>query len=330
MKIVNKKMALFFSLLLLVVLVACNKQTAGEKGETKELIFALDQTQNDTWVRATQKFAEIVEDKTNGTVKVSVHHSGTLGSQREVLEGMLNETMDGTVTLEPLSYWVEDVNIYGIPYLFRDQEHLDKFLQGDQGAELHQKFIEKGFRPLTYFKRPPRLITSNKPINSLADLAGLTIRVPETATAPPAFKALGAAPTAMAFSEVYNSLDQGVIDAQENPLPTIYANNLHEVQDYIAYTNHQYQVGYFVISEETYQSFTEEERQAVEEAALEMNEYEAKILEEDMESIINNLTEAGVTFTEPDVSEFAEAAKQAYSGYDPLMQEWIEKIQSIQ
>lgn len=302
---------------------------SGGSTETKNLIFALDQGPTDTWVRATEEFARLVEEKTDGSVKIAVHHSGTLGSQRELLEGILSGTVDGAVTLEPLSYWVEEINLFGIPYLFDDQEHLDSLMASEDGEELNQKITEAGFHPLTYFDRPPRQITSNKEINTLEDLSGLRIRVPETATAPPAFEAMGAAPTAMAFSELYNALDQGVIDAQENPIPTIYSNNLHEVQEYLAFTNHSYQPVYLVIGEEAYNSLTDEEKEAVNEAAEETKQYEKEILAEDIEGMRSAMEESGMTFTEPDTAEFSEAAQQAYSGYDPLMQEWIQRIQDL-
>lgn len=328
-----KKYLMILMFVAIVVLAACgDDEVSGgdsQRVEKKELIFALDQGERDTWVKAAQKFAELLGEKTEGSIVADVHHSGTLGSQREALEGILNGTIHGTVTLEPLSYWVEEVNLYGIPYLFEDEAHLEEFLSSEYGEELHQKMIDNNFRPIGYFKRPPRQITSNVPINSLEDLQGLTIRVPETDTAPPAFQAMGASPTAMPFSDLYNALETGTIDAQENPITTIYTNNLHEVQSHFAYTNHQYQVGYFIFSEETYQSLTDEEQEAFDEAVEEMIEYEADLLAKDMETTKNEMVEYGITFTEPDVTEFREAAQEAYTGYDDLMKEWIEKIQSL-
>lgn len=311
-----------------VIAVACGDSSTSS-GEKKELIFALDQGERDTWVRATQKFAELVEEKTDGSIEISVHHSGTLGSQRAVLEGILNGTMHGAVSLEPLSYWVEEINLYGIPYLFEDQAHLEEFLASEHGKEIEEKLIENEFRPLGVFNRPPRQVTSNVAINSLEDLQGLTIRVPETDTAPVAFKAMGAAPTAMPLSELYNALETGTIDAQENPITTIFANNLHEVQNHFAYTNHQYQPVYFIIGEEVYQTLTDEEKKAVEEAMEETIAYEAEILAEDMETAKQEMEEYGVTFTEPDVSEFRVAAQAAYASFDDLMKEWIEKVQGL-
>lgn len=304
-------------------------ETAANNGKKIKLRFALDQSPTDSWTLATQKFAELVSEKTNGQITVDVHHSGSLGAQRQILEGMLAGTIDGTVTLEPATYWVKDIGLFGIPYLFENQEHLDKFLAGQYGEELNQKMTDAGFRPITYFKRPPRQITSNKPINSLADLKGLKIRVPETPTMPPAFKAMGANPVSMNFSELYTALETGVVDGQENPLPTIYANKFHEVQKYVAYTNHQYAIVYLVISDKVFNSLSEDQKKAILEAAQEAQKYESELTENNMKTIEEDMKKAGVTFTNPDVKEFAAAAKTAYAGYDSLMQDWIKKVQSV-
>lgn len=341
-KKVSKKLTSSFvmiSLFAAAVLAGCGNQNAGntlestpsqETAKSMKLTFALDQSPTDSWTKAARKFAELVKERSNNRIEISVHDSGTLGAQRQALEGILAGTIHGTVTLEPLSYWVEDVGLYGVPYLFRDQNHLDKFLAGEHGKELHQKMTEKGFRPITYFKRPSRNVTSNKPINNLEDMKGLKIRVPETPTAPAAFKAMGASPITMNFAELYSALETKVIDAQENPLPTIYANKIHEVQSHLAFTNHQYQVAYFVMSEKTYQELSVEDKKMFDEVAQEVMAFESAIIEEDMKKIETELKAAGVTFTYPDNKPFAEAAKGAYSGYTPLMQEWITKIQGIQ
>lgn len=309
-----------------VVAVSVPKAMANDDASYK-LIFAMDLSPNDAWTRAARFFAETVKEKSDGRIAITVHDSGTLGAQRQALEGILAGVVHGTMATEPLSYWVEDINLYGIPYLFDDQDHLSRFLESPSGQELHQKLIDAGFRPITYFNRPPRHITSNKPIESLADLKGLKIRVPESATAPAAFRAMGASPVTMNFSELYSALETGVLDAQENPLTSTFFNKLHEVQKNIAYTSHQYQVGYMIFSEKTFQAMSESDRTIVLDAAKAAKDYEAGLIADVMKSIEGDLSAAGVTFTYPDVSAFATAAAEAYSSYSPLMQDWIKKVQ---
>lgn len=331
-----------------VILSACGSESTGDDGDTSEdtsdngtgeegaddgetttITYSLDQPSSHIWVEATNHFADLVEEKTNGSVKVEVHDSASLGTQREALEGMQVGTMDGTVSLEPISGIVEEIGLFGIPYLFEDSEHLQTFLEEEPGQELNEMMTEEGLRPLTYFMRAPRQVSSNEPVESVEDLEGMNIRVPESPTAPPAFEAMGARVVTMPVSEVYSALEQNVIDAQENPLTQIYSDNFYEVQDHIALTNHQYQAAYLLISEDTFQSLSEEEQNSIQEAAQETQEFESELQEKELEEAYNGLEEEGVEINEPDTSEFADAASEAYGEYDDVMQEWIDKAQEV-
>jgi TRAP-type transport system periplasmic protein len=312
------------------LLAACNSDSTGSGGEEPVTIkFSMDQPSGHIWVKATNEFARLVEEKTDGSVKVEVHDSASLGTQREALEGMKVGTMDGTVSLEPVSAWVEEIGLFGIPYLFENSDHLAKFLESEHGKELDQLMIDQGLRPLTYFMRAPRQISSNKKIESVEDLQGLNIRVPESPTAPAAFEAMGARVVTMPISEVYSALQQNVIDAQENPLTQIYSDKFYEVQDYITLSNHQFQAAYLLISDKTYQGLSEDQKKAIAEAAVETQQFESNLHKEELEAAINGLKEAGVEFSEPDTTQFAEAAAKAYGNYSDLMKEWIEKAQSV-
>ncbi|ADC49329.1 C4-dicarboxylate transport system substrate-binding protein [Alkalihalophilus pseudofirmus OF4] len=308
-----------------------NEGTGGDaqaQTETQTITFSLDQPASHIWVKATNKFAELVEEKTDGSLIVEVHDSASLGTQREALEGMKIGTMGGTVSLEPVSGWVEEIGIFGVPYLFEDENHLNNFLTSESGEELNELMIEEGFKPLTYFMRAPRQISSNKKIESVDDLRGLNIRVPESPTAPPAFEEMGARVVTLPISEVYSALQQNVIDAQENPITQIYSDKFYEVQDYITLSNHQYQAAYLLISNDIYEGLTDEQKAALEEAAEETKQIEHELHAEELEAAYAGLEEVGVEIVEVDSAPFAEAASQAYEGYDELMQTWIEKVRS--
>lgn len=323
-----KKLLLIVSLITLIgFLAACGSESSGD--DVVEIKYSLDQPASHIWVEATNKFAELVEEKTDGSVVVEVHDSASLGTQREALEGMKNGTMGGTVSLEPVSAWVEEIGIFGIPYLFENQDHLGEFLASEHGEELDQLMIEEGFRPLTYFMRAPRQISSNEKIESVEDLEGLNIRVPESPTAPPAFEAMGARVVTLPISEVYSALQQKVIDAQENPLTQIYSDKFYEVQDYITLSNHQFQAAYLLVSEDIYSKLTDEQKEAIQEAAEETQAFESELHKKELDEAIQGLEDAGVEITEVNTAEFAEKATEAYTGYDDLMQEWIEKVNSI-
>lgn len=316
-----------------LVLGACGSNSDSASGGSSEepttIKFSLDQPASHIWVKATNEFARLVEEKTDGSVIVEVHDSASLGTQREALEGMGIGTMGGTVSLEPVSAWVEEIGIFGVPYLFDGEEHLNNFLTSESGEELNDLMVEEGFRPLTYFMRAPRQISSNTKIETVEDLQGLNIRVPESPTAPPAFEAMGARVVTLPISEVYSALQQNVIDAQENPLTQIYSDKFYEVQDYITLSNHQYQAAYLIMSNKIYEELSDEQRTALNEAAEETKQFESELHVEELEAAFAGLEEAGVEITEVDTASFAEAASQAYSEYDEVMQEWIEKVQAV-
>lgn len=324
---------------LLGILAACGEaesedESVGENGEESnevtEISFSMDQPSSHIWVEAMNEFADIAMEKTDGSLDITIHDSASVGSQREALEGMQVGTMGGTVSVEPISGFVPEIGIYGVPYLFEDEDHLVRFLESESGEELDNLMIDQGFKPLTYFVRDPRQISSNAEINSLEDMNGMNIRVPESPTAPEAFEAMGSRVVTMPIAEVYSALEQNVIDGQENPITQIHSDGFYEVQDYITISNHQYQAGYLLISDDIYQNLSEEEQTALLEAAEEAKTYESELLQEQVDEAYADLEEAGIEFNEPDTEEFSDAASEAYDNYDEVIQEWIEKVQAEQ
>lgn len=341
---VIKKIYIISLILIVLFLVGCtnslpvveqeqatkNANYNSNKPKLKKMIYSLDLPPSNNWCQATRKFAELVNEKSKGNIEIEVFDSASLGTQRDALEGMLVGTINGTVSLEPLSYWVRDIGMFGIPFLFRDEQHLRNFIEGEAGKELQQKIISAGFRPLTYFIRAPRQITSNIPINSVKDLKSITIRLPEAPTAPQAFEAMGARTVIMPFSDVFSAIQSGIVNAQENPIDMIVANKFYKIQKYLAITNHQYQIAYLLIGEETYQKLNEDEKKVISEAALETQAFANDLLREDLKNSEQVLIENNIIITRPNIDEFIKAAEKASGRYDSLMQEWIAKIKSLE
>lgn len=171
-----------------------------------------------------------------------------------------------------------------------------------------------------YFIRAPRNITSNRPIETLEDLAGLTIRVPEAPANVRLFERLGAKVTTLPFSEVIPALQTGVIDAQENPLDLLVDFKVWEVQKYVAETEHQRQAIFFVVAERAYQQLSDDIKEIMYKAAkiAQQNEYERfKEQQKEWKSI---LEENGMIFTYPDQSKFCEAVRDAFDDFgEPLV-----------
>ena len=295
------------------------------------LIYAGEESATNTRGMMMEKFAELVAEKSNGNITVEIHLDGTLGTARECLEAMQTAgDVDMVCTVEPLSYWTDVVNVLSVPYVFDDEDHVDAFMASDAGAEFCQAILDAAnVRVLTYAPTDPRVVTSNREITCLADMQGMTIRVPETATGPIAFEAMGCKVTTMAFSELYTALQQGVIEAQENPLNFMMTNSFYEVQKYVAITNHSVTLPFLFISEATWKTLTENQQNILLECADEARLYE-KQLRADMESeVYAFLEEKGTVIHEVDIQEFRDAVSAIYPTLSDTVQYWIAQIQAV-
>ena len=174
------------------------------------------------------------------------------------------------------------------------------------------KIIEKvQIRPIAYFARGPRDLTSNRPIKSPDDLNGLKMRVPNVPLFVDVWKALGANPGPMAFSEVFTSLQNGTIEAQENPLALIRSANFNEVQKYVNLTDHVRSWIYLTIAESTWNKLSEADQNAVMEAAKTAQAYERELFNASMKDDREYLESKGMTFVEVDGAAFQAKAKDA-------------------
>lgn len=287
-------------------------------------------TEAHSYSLALQEWAAAVTEGTNGTVTFDLYYQDALGPQRESLDNIRLGALDGTFSFELFSQWVPEVDVVSTGYLFKDEDHLRRALEGPLGERIEEKLIAAGFRPMMYFYRAPRNITSNKPIETLDDLAGMKIRVPQSPASIDLFRALGANPTPLPFPDIIPGLESGVIDGQENPFDQVADYQFWDVQKYAAVTEHQRQVLIFVISERTYQKLTDETKQVMHEAAAvaQANEYARfKAQEKQIEEL---LRENGMIFTYPDQAEFREAASAVFSSLSPVAQEVVELIRAVE
>jgi len=340
----SKKIMLFAILsAMLVAIVGCGgAQQPAENGtadngsaapqETVKLRLGHIAGEADAWHHGALKFAELVKEKSGGTVEIEVFPSSTLGNDRDLIEGMQLGSVDFALVAGVLSNFHQPMSILELPYLFRDQSHLEKVLYGDVGAQLKQDLLDNAqIRGLEFWVRGPRELTANRAINSVEDLKGLKIRVPEIPASIAAWEAMGATPTPMAFGEVYSSLQTGVIDAQENPLAFINSNKLLEVQDYVMLTNHVYGYVMLTMSDMTYQKLNEEQRKAVEEAALEAREFENKLVAEQETQLVQQFRDNGTTVIELDTAPFMEKAKTVHAEFAAKYgQELYDSIVNVQ
>jgi TRAP-type transport system periplasmic protein len=277
--------------------------------------------ENHPYQHGLEKFKEIVEKKLKDRIEVEIYHSGQLGEDRVTIEGMKMGSVDMAVTSSaPLSGFIPEIGVFELPYLFDSNEAAYEVLDGEVGDYYTDLLKEQGIINLGYFENGFRHITNSKrPIETPDDLKGIKIRVMENQVAVETFKTVGANATPMAWSEVFTALQQGTIDAQENPIPVIYGQGLYEVQDYLTLSKHFYSPAVFMISEKSMAKFTEEEQDIIRKAAKEATEYERQVSQDQANEYIDLLKEKGMQISEVDTTEFREAMQPVY---DQFMSEY--------
>jgi tripartite ATP-independent transporter DctP family solute receptor len=275
--------------------------------------------------------AKQIEKKSNGKIKVKVYPNQQLGSERELLEllqiGSLGMTKVSAAALEGFA---PTMQVFGMPYLFRDDEHQRKVLEGPIGKQLLLDGEEFWLRGLCYYDAGKRsFYTKDKPVETPEDLAGLKVRVMESVTASNMVKSLGSSPTPVSYGELYTALQQGIVDAAENNPPSLYTSKHYEVCKYYSLDEHTALPDVVIISTKVWENLTEEEQNWVQEAADESATYEYKLWEESSAESMRELEKAGVTITYPDKEPFRKAVEGVYDQLKVDQPEIYKIVQAI-
>ncbi len=282
-----------------------------------------------TWHQMSEKFKEEVEAATDGRVTVTIYPGSQLGSETDMNMSAIagDGSCDIVFTGESMQTYESALGIIGMPYAITSDEHMDAVLNGEVGQELEQLMDNTGLHVLGAITRGPRNVTSKIEIKSPDDMKGFKIRTPESAMTMAAFEAMGAKPTPMAFSEIFTSLQQGVIDGQENPLANIKDGAFYEVQDYVIKTEHLRAWVYMAISAARFNSFPEDIQKAIQDAADTAIAYEHELFLKQEAELQAELESKGMTFVEVDQAPFREAAvKGVLEVLDDRQREIYDKI----
>ena len=282
-------------------------------GETKHVIkFGHIANDQNVWNLAALKFKEIVEKNSNGKIEVKVYPNAQLGKELDLINGIQLGTADMTITGESLQNWVPEAALMAVPYAIRDSAHLKKVANGNIGKLIEKEILKRiNLRPIAWFKRGPRHLTSNRPIKHPDDLNGMILRVPNVPIYVSVWKELGAKPTPMDFSEVFTSLQQGTIHGQENPFALIKSSGFYEVQDFCNLTGHVISWIYVVIGDTKLKSLPKELQIVILDAGTEMQKYQHVIFKENEKNIQKELVEKGMTLIPSNKNAFRIKAKQA-------------------
>lgn len=218
---------------------------------------------------AMKKAAAEIEEKSGGSLKPVLYLEGQLGDNDEDLSTGLSEgNYEMLLNAEMLFNWAvpEWMELFNMAYIFNSQEHLQKFWQSDMGADLAKKLEDK-YHVVPYLKtialRGPRYLTANKEIHNVSDMKGVKLRTPNNAGVIASWKATGANVTPVAWGELFGALQNGIVNAQENPLANIDQAGMYQVQKYLMQTEHQY-TNYFVyFAQDWWNSLTADQQQII-------------------------------------------------------------------
>ncbi len=277
---------------------------------------------------ASQKFAELVKEKSNGRMTVSVGGSAQFGDDAETITNMRLGTIAFSANSQgTTSAVVPEIALLGLPFLFQDLKQAETVMDGPVGDKIAAAADAQGLVVLSWWNNGIRQTSnSKKPIMAPADLAGMKIRTPPDPMTVDIFTALGASPTPMAFSELYIALQQGVVDGQENPLINIFSSKLHEVQPYISMTNHKYEATPFLASKIVFDALSPEDQQIIRDAAKEAGALNRQLVREQTEKLRGEIEATGVKFNDVDPAPFVAATQPVYDKWREKYPELVDEL----
>ena len=243
------------------------------------------------------KFEELAELYTDGAVDVEVYPNSQLYKDKEEMEalqlGAVQMLAPSLAKFGPLG--VREFEVFDLPFIFADYDALRKVTQGEVGAQLLAKLEDKGISGLAYWDNGFKIMSANSPLKTPDDFLGLKMRIQSSKVIEAYMNKLGAVPQVMAFSEVYQALQTGVVDGTENPPSNMYTQKMNEVQDHATVSNHGY-LGYAVIvNKQFWDGLPEDVREGLDKAMLEATEYANSIAKDDNDQALAAMEAAGTT-----------------------------------
>ena len=247
--------------------------------------------------KAAERFKELAETATKGRVKIELYPNSTLYNDKEELEalqlGAVQMLAPSLAKFGPLG--IKEFELFDLPYIFPDKAALDRVTDGPIGHDLLKKLEPKGLLGLAFWDNGFKMMSSNRPMHTPADMKGLKLRIQASKVLDAQMRALGANPQVMAFSEVYQALQTGVVDGAENPPSNLYTQKMHEVQKHLTATNHGY-IGYAVIvNKKFWDKLPADLRAQLETAMKEATKYADTIAQQENDQALEAVKKSGKT-----------------------------------
>ncbi|MDR2186460.1 MAG: TRAP transporter substrate-binding protein [Azonexus sp.] len=283
--------------------------------------------------KAAEYFAKKAAELTHGKVRVEVHANSTLYKDKEEMEalqlGAVQMLAPSLAKFGPLG--AKEFEVFDLPFIFRNYDDLHKVTAGPVGVQLFTKLEPKGIMGLAYWDNGFKSFSANTPIKLPADLKGKKLRIQSSKVLEEEIRALGALPQVMAFSEVYQALQTGVVDGTENPISNLYTQKMHEVQKYLTITDHGY-LGYAVIvNKKFWTGLPDDIRKQLAEAMRQATDYANQIAKAENDQALDLVRKSGKTTVYEPSPEERLAFKKALVPVHKKMEERIGKdiIESV-
>jgi len=284
--------------------------------------------EDSSWAKGANLFAELVKQRSDGQMQITVYPNGKLAGGNQVNELTMLQNGDIDFTYHSnLLYTNLDRSfaVVSMPWLFKDYSQVDTILSGPAGSQLLKETESYGIVGLAYGENGFRQLTNSKlAVSTPVDMAGLKIRIPDVALYNSIYKAMGATPITMNFGGVAGALKQGQIDGQENPIDIIVSSRLYEVQKYITIWNYSYDALILGMNKKAWDSLSASDRSIIKQAAIEASKEQVKLSREAARTQLSLLKDKGMTITEL----APEQVKAFRSTVEPVYAEWSGKFDS--
>ncbi|MCI9229000.1 MAG: TRAP transporter substrate-binding protein [Dorea sp.] len=313
-----------------------SESDSGKSGDAMVLRLGHVVADGNSLDKGLDKFAELVNEKSDGALVIEVYPNSELGDNTAMAEQLQMGTLDLMApSTAALSGFTSAMSVFDVPYLFKNEAAAEEVLDGEIGQDVADALEGSGFHVLSYMTQGWRNLTCKKEVTAPADMKGIKIRTMDSQYHMQHFNAFGASATPMAMSEVYTALQQGTIDAQENPYTNIVNSRFYEVQDYVVETQHIYDADPLMVSAITWEKLTDDQKSVLEEAAAEATVWEReevlKDVEKDKQTIIDSGTKI-IELTDDQRADFREAAQEVYDSFESAQSgnaDLIEQIEAV-
>ncbi|WP_061929894.1 TRAP transporter substrate-binding protein [Aureimonas sp. AU22] len=285
-------------------------------------------------VEGVKYFGELVKERTGGRYEVEVYHSAQLGEEKDTIEQVRSGVIQlNRVSMAPFNGTVKETIVPALPYVFRDEEHMHKVMDGPIGEQIKAAFEPAGLVALAFYDAGSRsFYNSKKPIKTVADLAGMKFRVIQSDIFVDMTSALGANATPMPYGEVYSSIETGVIDGAENNFPSYDTARHVEVAKYYSLDQHTILPEVFVMNKMAFDALTPEDQELFRTAAKDSVGRQRELWTAMTENSRKKVEEAGAEINEVEKQGFIDAMKPVYDKHvkDDVLRKLVEDVRATQ